>query len=358
MDFKFTASRAQLSSAVAAVARAAGNTPETAGTKLTVTGTKLMVAATDLDMGIRARIEVSDTNDGSVVVPVKLLGSLLKSLDGEVINVEFKDGQVHLTCGRGAYKLPVVADGAFPEMAAVEGSKLNLSADALHLIVDLVAHAASSDITRGTMCGVRIEGDEDGTVHAVATDSYRLAALELGTVDGFAAGAEAVIPARALTEAHRHVDGDVTVTLGENQVSFRSGDVEVRSRLLVGPYPAWRTVVTGGTETGTVVDGAELVSLVHRVGLMDSSAQRVELELADGELTIRGGGREGGTGAETMTVESTEEFTVVLNPIYLSAAIEAAGAGKIGLGVSDSKPVFITAEELDLPWTAMVMPMR
>ncbi|MCP4845528.1 MAG: DNA polymerase III subunit beta [Actinomycetia bacterium] len=356
---KFTASRAQLSDIVAAASKATGHTPETSGIQLTVDEAKLVVAATNLEMGIRARMEITDGDDGTVIVPAKLFANLIKSLeDGNVI-VEVTDSGVEVTCDNGEYQMSALQGVEFPSFKDVEGTKVDLSTEALSLIVDLVAGSASTDITRAALCGVRIEGSKDGNVHVVATDSYRLAHLDLGVVEGVDAGTEATIPAKALIEARRHVGDEVTVTLGKNAVAFRSGDIEVRSRLIVGAYPAWQAVMDVEQGDTMVVNGDELAAVVRRVSLMDATkAPSVTLALAEGQLNVASGGVGGGSGSETITVVSDAEFQLRLNAGYLASLIDSVGGGKVAFAVSEPlKPVFITADGLT-GWQAMIMPMR
>ena len=93
--------------------------------------------------------------------------------------------------------------------------------------------AVSSDVTRAVLTGVYWHNYE-GSLYLAATDGYRLAEKRL--IKSGINEVSAIIPASTLAEVSKSVGDEkrITVLFDDSQVCFKTGDMEIVSRLIDG----------------------------------------------------------------------------------------------------------------------------
>ena len=143
---------------------------------LRLEGNFLEVSATDLDLGIRVKVEVQGERDGAVVINARKLFDQVKSLvDPSITNITF-DAQDYLVkiqwSERGKASIIGFDANDFPPFPEIEnGETLNIAASELAFLAEKTLFATSTDSTRLSLNGVFLE--------AKVRHFYRLHALEL-----------------------------------------------------------------------------------------------------------------------------------------------------------------------------------
>src|SRR3954454_16022360 len=193
------------------------------GIQLRAEAGKLHLAATDMEVSLRAVAEANVTDEGTTVVPGRLLLDIARSLpDGEV-SIEHKpeEAVVVVSAGSAMYRLHTYSTEDFPRLPDVDESSLHtVEREALVETIGRVSRSASRDESRPVLTGILVRF-EPGKLVMAATDSYRLVVKET-PVTGTLPELEAIIPARALQELARIAAGADEVQLGvqDNHVVF------------------------------------------------------------------------------------------------------------------------------------------
>src|SRR5215210_208568 len=173
-----------------------------AGILLRATGGQLSLAATDMEISLRVSLEAQVEDEGSVVVPGRLLVDIVRLLPaGEVtISHRAEEGLVELVCGSASYRLNTYAAEDFPRLPEIEDENaFTVEKDAFIDTITQVGRSASRDESRPVLTGILVRFDGDKLVMA-ATDSYRLSVKETSLAEGPGREVEAIVPARALSE--------------------------------------------------------------------------------------------------------------------------------------------------------------
>src|SRR5205809_7753260 len=91
----------------------------------------------------------------------------------------------------------------------------------LHDFMRKTAYSISTDETRYVLNGVLLSFKEN-KLTLVATDGRRLAMVDIELEFPRSHEADIIVPTKAVTELHRLLtdDGDVTVSIGSNQIAF------------------------------------------------------------------------------------------------------------------------------------------
>src|SRR5690348_5623479 len=223
---RITVSKDELSSKLAVVAR--GVSTRTAvlvlgGIQLRAEAGKLHLAATDMEVSLRASLDVQVADEGTVVVPGRLLLDIARSLPDGDVSIEHRpeEAVVVVSAGTANYRLHTYSAEDFPRLPEVDASTLHaVERDALVETIARVGRSASRDESRPVLTGILVRF-EPGKMVMAATDSYRLAVKETPVEDTLPE-LEAIIPARALQELARIASGADEVQLGlhENHVVF------------------------------------------------------------------------------------------------------------------------------------------
>ena len=335
--------------------------PVLGGVRITAQGETVEFAATDLEIFVRTSGDFSVEEPGTVVVPGRLLGEILRSVPAGKVTISGGDSDVRITSGRSDFSLRGFAVADFPNPPEVTGGQAAIvKAEELARALNRVVKAASGDEARPVLTGVLWEV-EGGSLRLVATDSYRLAVSELVVKEG-PTEARAIMPGRALGELARTLAGDegaVEVLLGENQAAFAAGRTKIVTRLIEGEFPNWRHLIPEGYRSHLTVNKESFSAAVARVGLVAQTNTPVKFHLGD-EIQLTAS--ESGVAEAAEVIEDAsyegEPMVIAFNPRFFSDGLDGIEGDSASLDVTDpTKPAVLRVAERD-DFTYLLMPVR
>ena len=316
----------------------------------------LRLSATDMEISIQTQAPAEIEGEGRVVIPARIFNDIVRSLPGGQFTLDHdaSEGTVRLAAGENEYTIRVYAADDYPRLPEFDAeSSFRMPGDSLVETVEKVSKSYSRDETRPVLTGILISF-EDTRVRMVTTDSYRLSIkeTELATTP-FEGSREAIIPARAMQEVSRIFsgsdEGDVEVSLSENQALFRVGDVVFGTRLIDGNFPEYRRLLPSGFEREISVSREELMGTLRRVNLF---AQRqtppvpVSLSFTEGSVEVIVKNGDVGEAHEKLEANSEDEFLISFNPSYLLDGVSAIDTEKVKFKLNEAlKPGLIVPGE-------------
>ena len=365
---KLTTKREELVSKLSVVSRAVSTRAATqalSGVLLTAGEGRLTLAATDLDLGLETTLEAEVEEEGTTLLPGRLLAEVARSLGDASVRIETREAEhdVEIQSGGSRFHLRVLAAEDFPKLpAAAADPDLTLPAAALEASIDLVARAASRDDMRPVLTGVFVaaSGKE---LTMVATDSYRLAVKRTELESELGGELEANIPARALRELGRILAaedaGATTITLLPNQAVFEAGTITLSTRLIDGQFPNFRQLLPESYEHDVRLPRDEFLEVTRRVSQLAQRNAPLRLSFAAGELTVAAETPEVGDARETMPASfEGEDLEIGFNPEFLKEGIESVGGEEVLLRlISPLRPGLLQPVEGD-DFRYLVMPIR
>src|SRR5215210_4284460 len=361
---KTTCARDELIRQLAIVSRAASTRTTVqvlAGILLRSEAGTLNLAATDMEISLRSSLDAEVGADGAVVIPGKLLVDIARSLPGEEVSIEQRQGEgmLEVVSGSAVYRIHTYNAEDFPRLPEPAGTEMvSIDAEALLETSAKVSRAASRDESRPVLTGILVRFEGERLVMA-ATDSYRLAVKETSMS---AAGPEldAIVPARALLELGRIAPGASELQLGvqENQVLFASDGVLLTTRRIEGQFPNYRQLLPESFEHELALPREELLDAVRRVAVMAQRNAPLRLRFAEGELTVSAQTQDVGEGRETMPASfSSDALEIGFNPEFLRDGIESVEGDELRLKlISSLRPAVIQGEGDDFSY--LIMPIR
>lgn len=352
------------------------------GIRLECTGNQLSVIGTDLDLTVRGTTEVIGITDGVCVAPSKLLADIVRSLEPGAVTIESEDDKVEVGAARSRFSLRTFLAAEFPELTTPPEPATFLSAPLLVDALRQVVRAASSDEARPLLTGVLIASEGSG-IRLVATDSYRLSLRDIPGIGSVLNTPQILVPARALAELQRlpsingvnkaprtatesadgaggHADQTVGLSIGDHDVTFTSGAVQVSTRLLDGSYPDYRQLIPPEYPNRLHVGKDSLLDALRRVRLLvKDNTTPVRLSMRPGGVDLTVVSQEIGDASETVDADfDGTDLTIAFNPTYLIDGVEAVTSDEVLLETVDaSKPATVRASE-EADFRYLLMPVR
>jgi DNA polymerase III subunit beta len=335
------------------------------GIMVTAHSDSIELQATDMELGIRVRLEAPTEREGSVLVPGRLLFDVVRSLPGEELSLAAREreGDIELASGPASFHLRTLPTEDFPSLPEPGGAVVRLSAEAFSETVARVARAASRDETRPHLTGVLVSAS-DRELRMVATDSYRLSVKETTLDNALEESIEANVPARALQELTRIASAagaeEVGVATRQNQVLFEVGSTVLSSRLVEGRFPNYRQLLPESYEHELRVDGRELLAVVRRVSLLAQKNAPLRLRLSEGDLEVSARTPDVGEARESLPVAfQGETLEIGFNPEFLRDGLESAASEDLVLKlISPLRPGLIQSGTDGDGFLYLVMPIR
>ncbi|GLW73673.1 DNA polymerase III subunit beta [Kitasatospora phosalacinea] len=389
---------AALADAVSYTARALPARPPVpvlAGMLLTTTDGGLHLAAFDYEVYASDTTTAEVADDGRALVPGRLLNDICARMPKTAdVDLELVGNGARLAVASGTarFTLPTLPLDEYPELPALPDAVATVPADAFADAVAQVVVAAATDDTLPVLTGVQLRLDGELLV-LTATDRYRIARREVavrptGTLPGkpankrrkpepgegpdpaASAAAETLVPARALSEAARALDGEHPLTLHwtEGMVGFSiPGGRSYTTRILSGHEAPNMDAVLAGIDPTAVwtLPVADTVAAVQRVALVAARNTPVLLTLDGDRLRIEAGSGDDARASDRVPVNAHGDMgadSIAFSPGFLIDALKSLGAPEAEMRLRHPhKPVLMLPRLGDgakAHYRHMLMPVR
>lgn len=269
---------------------------------------KITCVATDLEIGIKIRVDGVIQEEGAITVSARKLADVVKELpeDKTIHLATTANNRVEITCGDGVYKIIGLSDEEFPQLPVIDGESLTMDGDTLRALLRKTEFAAATEEVRYFLNGLYFNFLADRT-EVVATDSRWLALAHCdplktpGDNDGF------ILPLKSVKEiARTFADAsEVTLSIFENQILFADGNAVLTTRLVDGDYPKYDKLIPDDTIGRAVVSKESILPAVRRVALLSNPKNySITLDMETEQITISSKTPELGEAHETVSVQS------------------------------------------------------
>lgn len=335
------------------------------GVMISATDSAAELRATDMEIALRVPLEAKAERPGNCVLPARLLLDVARALPSDEVSLELRSAEqdVELISGSATFHLRVLRAEDFPSLPdPVADTRISLPLEAFVQTVTRVARSASRDETRPVLTGILMSASGQ-ELRMVATDSYRLSVKETALQEPLAGSLEANVPARALQEltriAQASPDGELAVSVGQNQVIFELGDAVLSSRLIDGQFPNYRQLLPESVEHELRLASGELTDVVRRISLLALKNAPLRLSFSEGTLTVSAQTPDVGEASESVPVPfHGEPFEIGFNPEFLRDGLESVESDELVLKlISPLRPGLIESPDAG-DFVYLIMPIR
>ena len=314
----------------------------------------LVVTGTDGDTTVTAQVEVSDAQEGKVLLPPRpLLGWLAGRDARHRVQVSSGTDSVSVRPERGgAYSFKTMSAQLRPPQA--KGDLVSAQLSGLRAAVGSVRPATDR---RSPLVSVTSRS-AGGPLDLAATDMYRITRARLvgagwGDFDG-------ILP---LTALERIVKADPErVAFDPKARMFRAtgSGIEVSARLAAAAFPDTEGMFEHAAVHSVRMNRSVLAGAVSGLAAVVGDAT-LRLSIAGSSITVSADNADTGSGTETVDLEAASPAEVVLHlkPAYLSDAISSVPGPDVTIGWSaPNAAVLVKGESDGLVVETLVMPVR
>jgi len=324
----------------------------------------LHFSATDLEVGIQTRCIASVKESGRLTVSARKLFDVIKELDVEAeVELETADGFLMLKSGRSRFRLTIMDPEEFPDMKQDEdGVSLELDGADLAKMIAATSFAMSNDETRKYLTGSLFEVDKQGNLCLAATDGHRLALTRVHLQQEVNSG-QSIVPRKAVTEIRKlseESNGQVTLRMGERQISLLAGEHHLSSKLIDARFPNYNDVIPKNNPHSAVLDRTTLDQVLRRTMIVANEfTHDVRLQFSGSEMQISAHNTEQEKAEESIAVEyDGPDIEIGFNARYIRDVLGALKSEQVTINLKDSLSPALIRQDQESAEYYVIMPMR
>ena len=324
---------------------------------------KVSLTTTNLDMAVVDYLPVSDSKDGVVTVPARLLAEFVSNLPkGENITIKAEDTKVTIS----ANKYTSVINGAladdFPELPEInekDAVTFKMGVDEFKNGLNQVTIASSNDLTRPALTGIYFN-TYDGILAVAATDGYRLAERKL--INKVESEVMAVVPATSIQEVMRSISDDmeeIEFSFNEDLVRFRLGEVEIISKLIDASFPDYTKLIPKDNDIKVSLKRDELMRVTKLAALFAKGVGgSIVCETKNNEFLVKSVANEFGENDSKIDTEVDKEGKITLNSRFLIDALNVMDEDEVYFEFSDRVAPILIKNKKSKDYTHIIMPLN
>ena len=324
--------------------------------------------------------------DNPIVLPIKMLSSLLGTLpdcvvtldvveDGQTFTVEYCTGSGD-SVKSGKASMAYFSGDEYPQMVLPNSEKstiICLPCQLFHSVIDTADKFTQIDELRPQFSSLCVDiADDRSEVVFVATNGHTLAKIvhsndpQKGGSDFFRKGE----PCKTLI--HRNYfrtlsafDGceEISIENDGNTIRFSSGDIELICKHMEGNYPNYNGVIPKSNPYFVVFDKKEMIDILRRVSLFSNSASNlVKVEKNGIFINVSASNMDFSMSGEDQVLISNAEcpdnFRIGLNSSAFQTCINSIPSDTIRMQLLDSMHAVVLTADTPAPKVmTLVMPM-
>lgn len=320
----------------------------------------LRLTATDLDIGISCVIPVDVQEPGSVTIPAKRFGDIIRELPSHDVHITAKKNNlVTIEAESCQFKIMGLAREEFPKLPEFKDKEvIKLEQPLLKQMLNLTSFAVSFDETRYILNGILFKINKN-LLSLVATDGKRLAIIEKKLNQDTDKDVYIIVPIKTIHELSRNLQeqGSLSLVISDNQTMFDLGGIVIISRLIEGEFPDYRQVIPSASGNMLKIDRTQFLLAIKRASLLSTpDYQAVKLEVFKNKLVVSKSTPDVGESREEVGVDyQGKEMVIGFNPAYLMDVLKNLTEETIGFALVDSEQPGVIRSE---GYIYIVLPMR
>ncbi|HEY8540941.1 MAG TPA: DNA polymerase III subunit beta [Pseudothermotoga sp.] len=319
--------------------------------------------ATDLETGVKARVECETDSEGRFAVDAKILYEIVKTLPNEgKIQLNFSSGLLALECGRSKFRVPTMDPSEFPEISLPsEGYALDIESKTLSEMIERVIFCAAKDEFMRNLNGVFWEIG-NGFLRLVASDGFRLALAE----ERLSTQSESsfLISLKSMKELQSIVQScsetNITIHYDGKRLSLSTPNIETVMRVVEIDFPDYKKVLPKAFKSKVIFSKNDLIEALRRTMVIARrGSESVKVEVGEDILSLSSRSPDSGEVNEELPIRKEgEDIVAAFNPLFLMEALRHIHTDEVEFNFVDStSPLQINPLNVE-GYLYIVMPIR
>ena len=327
------------------------------------TGKTLKLRATNLNLGIEIEIPAKIEKEGVVAVRGDILSSLFSILQGDLmVRFELINGNLLVKTNTSTILLKSISHEDFPTIPVIEGENLLISTKKFIEGIKAVYYSASISEIKPEIGSVYIYPEEDMLIF-VSTDSFRLAEKKIKIKQKLSFNG-ILIPFKNVVEIIKVFEGiesDVKIILQNNQISFKTDNIYLTSRVVNGSFPDYKQIIPRTPTTKAIVLKQDFISSLKISNIFSDKFNQILLTVKPNEKVFEIESKNTDIGENTTQIAgalSGNSVSANFNYKYILDCFQSIGGDSLSIELSGNNKAMIIRGVGDVSFMYLVMPMN
>ena len=328
----------------------------------------LRITATDGEITLTGSVKPEKIeSEGTVTVPAKILLDLLKTLPSGEVTVTSEEQTLDLSWSSGCSRIPTFPVEEFPktDTPAEDATSLETTTEVLTTAISKTIYAVGNEEIRPVLMGIFFDLNP-GRSFIVASDAQKLVCHAFDT-PALAAKASFVVPTKSANILRGILPKEQAVKIvfdGKNAL-FESGAMRLTTRLIVGKFPNYRSIIPTKNSNVLVTNREALINALKRMSVFaDRKTSLVKASLSYNKLVLEAQDLGMATrGTETIECDyDGQDLTIGLKAPVISETFSNLSSESIEVAFLDERHAILIQpseeDRKDEPIEAVVMPYK
>jgi DNA polymerase-3 subunit beta len=323
----------------------------------------LTLRATNLNIGIEIEVGVKVEKEGSIAVRGDILSSLFSQLSGDgIASFESINNNLSVKMKSNTILLKSISYEDFPTIPNVVGEEIILPSKKVIEGIKSVYYSASISEVKPEIGSIYIYPEDDVLVF-VSTDSFRLAEKKIKMKQKMSFSG-ILLPfknAIEIVKIFESINEDLKITIQKNQISFKTTNIYVTSRIVDGAFPDYKQIIPKETTTDIIVLKQDFISSLKISNIFSDKFNQITLTVAPSEKVFEIKAKNADVGENSAFIAGAlkgEPVSVNFNYKYIVDCFQSIGADSLNLQLSGSNKPMIIRPVSDQSFMYLVMPMN
>ncbi|GFZ79083.1 DNA polymerase III subunit beta [Compostibacillus humi] len=312
------------------------------------------------------KVNVEHIEEGSIVLHAKYFPEIIRKLPEDIVSIEVDSSlKTVIRSGKAEFNLNGQDAEEYPLLPKIQtDDTFEMPVNVLKNMIKQTVFAVSTMETRPILTGVNMRL-ANNRLHFVATDSHRLASREVEIQDAAVQFENVVVPGKSLHELNKilsDTDELIQISVTNNQILFRTKNINFLSRLLDGNYPETDRLIPTHSKTKIKMKTKELLHTIDRASLLakDEKNNVVRLSTEGNMIEISSNSPEIGKVVENISAISMEgeELKISFSSKYVMDALRAIEYDEITIDFTGAMRPFIIRPVEDDSILQLILPVR
>jgi len=328
---------------------------------------KINFLATNLELALTYWLPGKIIENGSLTVPLNIFTEIISNLTSERITLESKNYNLLIKTDNYEATVQGLNPEDFPIIPQISQNSKFFKINAenfkktLLKIINSIQFSEIRPEINGALFNYQID-----YLKLVGTDSFRLTEKTLTNdqfKSNFEESLELIIPLKTLQEILRIIpeESELNIFINQNQILFKTGELELISRLIDGKFPDYQSIIPKETKTELVINRSELINALKLTSIFSGRVNEVKFKIGENKKFLEIYSADSALGENHYLLPariSGPGLSVSFNCKYLIDGLRPLEDKEIILGLnSDSQPAIIKTLS-DKTWFYILMPIK
>ncbi len=327
---------------------------------------RVRLAATNLEIAVQSWFPAKILSQGSLTLPAQLISQLIQNFPDEKITIEGKSLTATVFSQNHTLSVKGLSTDDFPPIPKIDDKQgFIVGREDLINGLESVAPMVAQTENRPEFHGIFIHiNDKIATL--VSTDSYRLARTQIPVrrQNNEKEELSIIFPIHSAHEAVRlfsQSPEDISVSLTQNQILFKTEQRNLLSMLIDAKYPNYESVIPSQTTTTIYISREKFIESIKLAGIFSTRIKDIYFA-SDGkkkEIEIRARDPERGEQKSVIEADvSGEPVAAAFNYQYLLDGLQFIKSKRTKLEFNGSTNATRITAEGNSSYLYVIMPIR